>query len=333
MDILKLERMSYRGWFNAYRFANRLVEIVIVADIGPRVLSFRATDGENQFYIVPEQAGLSGGDVRRLYGGHRLWAAPETPQTFVPDNMPAEVILSEQSACFTAQHSPGPDRTRLQKAIEISLDPVGARCRVTHRISNTGDNPCCLSPWAITMLRPGGKAIIPFARRRVLSESSLAPEEAIVFWPYADLSDYQWALRQSYLEFSAKTGTDGLDFPQQKFGVRTQSSWGAYLRHGTLFVKRTRWQSQAQYPDLGCNFEVYTESAFLELESLGPLECLKPGAALTHVEEWLLFEGIEDGTGNNWLEQEIVSRIPQSFAHEVDTRISLDYGLERGNDS
>jgi hypothetical protein len=307
---MNCERTSYRGWGNAYVIANRDVEIVVAADIGPRVLSYRVTEGENQFYLVPEQAGLTGGGQPRLYGGHRLWAAPETSETFEPDNSQVEVSVLDKAARFTAGQSSG-HGTTLEKALEISLNSAGTHCRVTNRITNTGDKPCYIGPWAITMLLPGGKAIVPLGRRSILSASTLNPDQAVVLWPYTDLSDPRWKIWQTYIEFSASASACSVRYPQQKLGIRSQSAWAAYLRHGTLFVKRTNWYAEKEYPDLGCNFEVYAEDAFLELESLGPLEHLKPREVLTHVEGWWLFPRVADGSGDDWLEREVVPRIPQ----------------------
>ena len=35
-----LERISYRGWENAYRISNATIELVVLADVGPRIVSY-----------------------------------------------------------------------------------------------------------------------------------------------------------------------------------------------------------------------------------------------------------------------------------------------------
>ena len=49
---------------------------------------------------------------------------------------------------------------------------------------------------------------------------------------------------------------------------------------------------KATYTDHGCNTEVYTEAAFFEVESLGPLVTLAPGQTASHKERWFLFSGV-----------------------------------------
>ena len=64
-----LERINYRGWQNSYRIFNPTVELVVLADVGPRIISYGFRNGENILHEVPEHAGLSGGREFRLYGG------------------------------------------------------------------------------------------------------------------------------------------------------------------------------------------------------------------------------------------------------------------------
>jgi hypothetical protein len=45
----------------------------------------------------------------------------------------------------------------------------------------------------------------------------------------------------------------------------------AYWLGETLFVKRYAYDPTAEYPDMGCNTEVFTNADMLELETLSPL--------------------------------------------------------------
>jgi hypothetical protein len=44
--------------------------------------------------------------------------------------------------------------------------------------------------------------------------------------------------------------------------------------------------------DYGCNAEVYCCDRFIEVETLGPLVTLEPGASTVHVETWELHTGL-----------------------------------------
>ena len=66
----------------------------------------------------------------------------------------------------------------------------------------------------------------------------------------------------------------------------------AYARNNHLFVKKFAYVAGATYPDLGSSVETFTNSDMLEVETLGPLVALQPGAAVEHVEDWFLFRDV-----------------------------------------
>jgi hypothetical protein len=58
----------------------------------PRIIRFGFIDQENMFKEYPEQMGKLGGDQWLIFGGTRLWHAPEAqPRTYYPDRDPVLV--------------------------------------------------------------------------------------------------------------------------------------------------------------------------------------------------------------------------------------------------
>jgi len=81
-----VEKISYRGWKNAYRISNATVELIVLADVGPRIIWYGFVGGDNILHEVAADAGLSGGSEFHLYGGiacgsHRKWSEPTFPIT------------------------------------------------------------------------------------------------------------------------------------------------------------------------------------------------------------------------------------------------------------
>src|SRR5579859_2514091 len=116
-----IERSAYRGWNNAYKLSNEIVELVVTADVGPRILFYGFRNGENQLHEVVEDAGKTGGSEFRLFGGHRLWASPEVERTYYPDNAPVAVSEDNNTVRFTAPPEELPPGTNLQKELEVEL--------------------------------------------------------------------------------------------------------------------------------------------------------------------------------------------------------------------
>jgi hypothetical protein len=67
----------------------------------------------------------------------------------------------------------------------------------------------------------------------------------------------------------------------------------AYWLDGVLFRKTFEARKESTYPDNNCNAEMYCNDKFVELESLAPLTSLKPGAEVTHIETWEVFDNMD----------------------------------------
>jgi hypothetical protein len=76
----------------------------------------------------------------------------------------------------------------------------------------------------------------------------------------------------------------------QKIGIRNEREWSACVWPDAVLIKRAACAPEARYPDYGVNCEVYMEGDYMELETLGPLECLRPGEATAHRETWRVCE-------------------------------------------
>jgi len=48
-----MEKISYGGWDNCYHLSNDRVELILTADVGPRIIYFGLVGGENFLQTVP----------------------------------------------------------------------------------------------------------------------------------------------------------------------------------------------------------------------------------------------------------------------------------------
>jgi hypothetical protein len=279
---VSIEKISYKGWPNSYRVANGEVELVITSDIGPRIMRYGFIGGQNLFKEFPETLGKSGEAAWVLRGGHRIWAAPEDAvKTYAPDNSPVHIEV--HGGILTATQ-PVESLTGYEKQIIVKLAVQGSAVEVRHRIRNAGKQPAELAAWALTMMAQGGVAIHGFPPRGKHPEV-LYPTNPLVMWAFSNLSDPRWKFTKKYLMLRQ----DPHNADPQKLGTFHPRTWAAYLLGADLFVKHYQaGKSPEGYPDFGCSFETFTNADFLELETLGPLTKLPPGASLEHVEHWTL---------------------------------------------
>ena len=284
----KIEKTNYHGWPNSYRMTNGEVELVITSDIGPRIIRYAFVGGRNLFHQFTSQLGKSGESTWQNRGGHRLWVAPEaappSPVTYAPDNFPVAIELQGGAIVATAPVEP---QAGLQKQLVVRMAQAGSAVEVLHRIANLNPWAIELSAWALTVMAPGGVGITGLPPRGTHPEM-LAPTNPLVIWAFTDLSDKRWQFTRKYILLRQ----DPKSAIPQKIGSFSPDTFGAYYLGKELFVKRYRAEPNKTYPDMGASFEMFTNPHVLELETLGPLTRLAPGATVEHVERWSLHKNI-----------------------------------------
>jgi hypothetical protein len=137
------------------------------------------------------------------------------------------------------------------------------------------------------MFRLGGVGIFPQPLGKVDDEGLLS-NRRLSLWPYTRIDDPRLILRDDFLLLNACP-----DLPPIKFGYFNPQGWLGYWLDDVLFVKRFDALADAQYPDHECNSEIYCNDQFIELESLGPLERVRPGKTLHHSELWELYDNLD----------------------------------------
>jgi hypothetical protein len=277
-----MEKISYGGWPNCVRLSNGKLELIATTDVGPRVIRLARPGGKNLFKEWPDQLGKTGGEEWRIYGGHRLWHAPEVkPRSYAPDNAPVKADWDGQRLKLT---QPVEAATGLQKEMEIALSPDEARVAVTHRLFNRSPWDIEVAPWALTVCQGPGRAIVP-QEPYVAHADKVLPARTLTLWGYTDMQDprYTWGKRFVQLRSDPALTTS------QKVGFMNTVGWAAFARAGEVLVKRFAFDPKAAYGDFGCNTEIYTNGDMLELETLGPLSKIAPGAGVEHLERWYVF--------------------------------------------
>ena len=280
-----MEKISYGGWDNCYRLANKHIELIITGDVGPRVIRFGFIGQRNMFKEYPEQLGRTNDSEWLIFGGHRLWHAPEAqPRTYYPDSEPVLIQEIENGLMVTQKPEP---TTGIQKQIEIKLSPDENEVQLTHNLVNHNLWAVETAAWALSVMAPGGTAIIPLPMFGPHPEFML-PTSILSIWPYTDLSDPRWMLGKRIIMLNQEKH----NATPQKIGVFASDGWAAYANFGCLFIKQVPIQFEGMYPDFGVNFEVFTNEAMLELESLGSVETIPPKGRIDHQEHWTLLQGI-----------------------------------------
>lgn len=271
---------------NVCTLSNGDIEAVVSLSFGPRVLRFGRPGHLNVFSQPSSQPIETRLGPWQPRGGHRLWVAPESmPGSYAPDDEPVHV---ERHGSGGATFRQPVDQAGVEKQLTVSLDARGMRATVRHRITNRLYWPIEVAPWGITAVRPDGVAVIPQPPFRPHPDD-LLPARPLVQWSFTDLTDARWSLGARLIRLSAHHARPS----PQKLGVGNREGWCALLLGDHVFFKAVAWQEGQRYPDYGCNNEVFAAGEYLELETLGPLTVLTPGASVDHEERWALASDVQ----------------------------------------
>jgi hypothetical protein len=288
MADVTVEETAFRAWEDCLRLSNGGIELVVTVGLGPRVLYCGYPGGENLFFTDEDREPMLGDYV--VHGGHRFWHAPEDAnRTYVPDDDPVEW---EETGRGVRLVQPVEASTGIRKRVSFAFAEDAPVVEVTHELENEGVWAVELAPWAISVMRPGGTAVVPLSRG---DPESMLPDRSLSLWPYTDLSDERLTFAdETTLVDQAADGEGPL-----KVGASGGDEWAAYVTDGTAFVKEFAYDPAATYPDGGSAVEVYAAVNSLELETLGPLAELSPGESAVHTETWRLVEGVDDPAGSD----------------------------------
>lgn len=309
-----MQTIAYKGWAHNLQLSNGTVELVLTLDVGPRIIRYAYIGEPNVFKEYDEQMGKSGEQEWMIRGGHRLWHAPEDEaRTYVLDNAPIKHERLNEASVRLIQ--PVEKLTGMQKEMDVTLSPEGTHVKIVHRLRNTSAREVELAPWALTVMAPGGTAIIPLPAKIAHPGSiqpgetkdlrGFAPNQTLIVWPFTDLGDPRWRFGAQYITLKQ----DRAATKPTKLGLAHKTGWVGYLNSGTLFIKGFAYEAGKTYTDGGSNFETFTNKDMLEVESLGPLQRIAPGKAVEHVEDWWLLKGLPAETTDAALEANIRPRV------------------------
>lgn len=275
---------KFYGW-PTHALENEHLRLEFLSTAGPRLVRLSLTGSDdNLLGELPEMQTATPYGTFRMYGGHRLWHAPEAfPRTYAADN---DGLTFEKFPGGARLTGPVEAESGIQKQVEIRLDADRPGLTLDHTLTNHNPWPVELAPWGITALPLNGWLILP-QPAGPLDEKGLLPNRQLVLWPYSRWSDARLHLGDDFILVQALS-----QLPPLKIGHMNRHGWIGYLRKGVLFRKRFSPQPDRPHVDFGCNAECYCSDQFIEMETVGPLTRLEPGLVATHREDWELIPGL-----------------------------------------
>ena len=284
MSSITLKEINYKNFGRCVELSNGIVKVIVTVDVGPRIINYSFTDGENIFWEdihrleTTDEVVDAYGSPWFLYGGHRLWTSPEaSPRTYYADNDPVEYTKIENGATFI---QPVQKLNQVQCEISVTLSPNSSDVKVSHKITNRNAWDITFAVWSLSVMSQGGLEVIPQPTRN----TGYINNRIIGIWPYAKMTDSRICWGDRYVTMRQDPEIKS----NYELGINSEHGFAMYFNHDEVFVKTFEIVEKGIYPDGGMSFESYVSENFLECESLSPLKTVAPDEAIEHNEYWSL---------------------------------------------
>lgn len=310
-SVSNVEVVSYRGYDNCLRIFNSTAEVVIVPEVGGRVLAYSIND-QNIIYRNPQQDGKSFDDflaerfdpdagrfdlgyeviTRQLHD--TLWMGPYTAE-----------ITGRYSVKLTSEvsHTMG-----VQIEREFILDSHSSHLIVRQTMINRSDDETSWFFWGRTLVPIGGKLVMPLNRNSKYSDG----------WGYFGGNPWTFQTENPTHPLIETLG-DKLVFHAEttgtpyKFATDADQGWMVYKYNDIFFVKRFEVYPEGEYHDYQTSIIYSHGRDFIELEPNSPYAFLKPGESYTFDEHWWLL----DDTNLETSKTDIITRVFEALDKAV----------------
>ena len=301
--MLAIARASidhYKTLGRAIKFTSKNLEAIVTLDVGPRIMHVSLPGGPNMFLDECDlKETLPDGSVYEFFGGHRVWHSPEAfPRSYSSDSHPLNNYeLFDDGILMVQAEEPW---THIVKSVELRFSE--SSIRVKSSLKNNGAWPIDMAVWSLLVGSLGGREVLPVVQRN----SGLLPNTFYVSWPYSRMNDPRVYWGQRFVVVDQDPNKD----TPFKLGYPNEYGWMAYFNNGCCFIKKYRHDRHAVYPDMGSSWETHSAGWGIDIESLSPLQTVQPGAAISHEEEWFVFECPRQPA----IDEDLIARTLEPFA-------------------
>jgi len=287
---VKVERLTYHGWPDSYRITNGIVEVIAVPRIG-RIMLYRFLDGENVLWDNPDWSGKLRSDAPKgvwaNFGGDKVWPAPQNEWADVMGRRwPPDEAFDGGIFSFEVL----PDGIRLTSPVsphygarvirELHLSPDSSRLLIGQKVEKLGPPVTDMIIWSVTQIKTPDLALMPLNPKSEFPEGFKLLGGGEVEETYRSRREDLLLIRR-HPEKATKVGAD------------SPAGWLASFHGDLLFMQRCSFYPKAEYPDGGCNIEIYTNPdplKYVELELLSPIHRPKKGESFAFDISWQLYK-------------------------------------------
>ena len=290
-----VECINYRGWQDSYRLTAGAYSLVVVPEIGGRIMEY-SLDGRNVIWENPLEFSQTYpiGSEWRNYGGYKTWVSPQDlwgwPPDFMLDSGKANIeVLQSPKGLPVLKIIGAPSlKSGVFFTKEITLMESG-EVVIKQRMHSISSKVLAYGIWDVTQVRTPCFAAFP------LNPNTKFP----------DGLNYLMSECRNSAQYEFKDGFCIVTYMGERGDIASDSPgpWLIWFKDDLAYVKFFGpTEKDAEYPDSGCTCEVFTSDrklGYVEVEILGPVVELQPGAETELIGRWRIFKLSQPVTDSN----------------------------------
>lgn len=289
-DVVCVENVLYRGWYDCIKLSNSKVSIIVNPTYGGQILYFGLNETNEN--VLWADSVVNGWTINEYAEKHRspdsgrFDIGPERITEHIHDSIWAGFYQSFVEVDAVRLQSPDSQTMGIKVEKIYKLDRQNPTLHVIQKMTNISRHEVEYCFWTRTLLPSGGiyfcDAHTDTNHLTAYSEMSLLDDSLHPSLPSED------RVHCANNIFTAYPGGE----KEYRYGINSTTGTFCYLRNHLLYVKQNVYVPNGTYDcNNGINFTnmIYFCNQFIEMEPLSPMVKLQPGESYQYEEVWGLY--------------------------------------------
>lgn len=281
----EIKQINLKYYGKCVSINNGTVKVIVSVDVGPKIIFWGYTNGENMLYIPydileydePISQKIPPDIFFKRYGHEIMLAYEKSKPVFLSSGTTIYSILQEGVAFSCSSPKLG-----LSANLEIIIQDNSNSIMIVHSIENTNEKTQNFSICSSTFVTQDGTLLVP----QNIEDLGNAPNRVLSLWKKSNINDSRLCVANEYLKFN-NISTDKLSV--LKLGINNRRAWSTYTKDGNTFLMHYLHNKKAKYLNFDSSFIIDSKKELLSLKILSPIYNVQKNEVAKMAEYWSLF--------------------------------------------
>lgn len=281
----EIKQINLKYYGKCVSINNGTVKVIVSVDVGPKIIFWGYTNGENMLYIPydileydePISQKIPPDIFFKRYG-HEIMLAYEKNKPVVLSSGTTIYSILKEGVVFSCSNP----KLGLSANLEIIIQDKSNSIMIVHSIENTNEKTQNFSICSSTFVTQDGTLLVP----QNMDDLGNSPNRVLALWKKSNINDSRLYVANEYLRFN-NTSTDKSSV--LKLGINNRRAWSTYTKDGNTFLKHYLHNKKAKYLNFDSSFIIDSKKELLSLKVLSPIYNVQKNEIAKMAEYWSLF--------------------------------------------